>query len=101
MKLKTIIPPLNVAAAGRWHTLLLVEGVQVPANESNGYFCGESHCRGTCGYPGLFARWEGRELKAHSNMVAVGRVWQEKPWTGERLYVPDDVVPSVVNLFWR
>lgn len=50
-------------------------------------FCGDSWCTGTCGLPALTLKG----LKAHSNSVAVGPVWQEfrVSWAGEKVEVSD------------
>lgn len=61
-------------------------------------YCGESWCDGDdCEHPALFLRVVDTELgpmelKAHSSMVAVGHVWQAKPWKGRRVYVPEEAV---------
>ena len=64
-------------------------------------YCGESHCRGRCGLPALFLRYGGKEFKAHSNMVAVGAVWQQKEWDGPRVYVPEtENAEELIKAMW-
>lgn len=87
-------------------------------------FCAESHCRGDCGYPGLFLRWyynmevgveredadasrapsnqygHYHDYKAHGSMVAAGSVWQRKTWEGERVYLPREYQTDTVFKMW-
>ena len=68
-------------------------------------YCGTSYCKGECGYPALMlALPAGTELKAHSDMVAHGPVWQQKEWTGERVQVlslfPDLDLNKTQNMWW-
>lgn len=73
--------------------------VQVVGEEQ--LYCGYSHCIGACRYPALFLKWQGRELKAHSSMVAVGSVWQEKKWEGLRRYVPEsENAEKLLEMMW-
>lgn len=61
-------------------------------------FCAHSHCRGACGLPALFL--EG-DIKAHGEMVACGPVWQQKPWDGERVYLPAEFrTDRIRNFYW-
>lgn len=88
-------------------------------------FCADTHCRGDCGYPGLFLRrylnmnnglereyaeaarlptdQQGRtydEYKAHGSSVASGPVWQRATrWLGEKVYLPDEY-ERVHDMWW-
>ena len=102
-----------------WHPLLISSGT------GDQRFCAYSHCRGECGFPALFLRRyfdmsndaeaeearasqalqdnQGRyyrEYKAHGSMVACGPVWQQKPWDGERVYLPEEYGNSY-DMWWR
>jgi len=68
-------------------------------------FCGESWCRGTCGHPALFLAYQGRQLKAHSDMTACGPVWQDKDklWEGERIAYepgPTEELAVLAKMMW-
>ena len=68
-------------------------------------YCGDSHCSGKCGLPGLFLRVGESVLKAHSSMVACGLVWQDKEnrWKGERVFYapgPDEDIKILVKMMW-
>ena len=89
-------------------------------------FCGDTHCVGQCGLPGLFlrlyydpncglsredARVSGApsdsrghyvDLKAAGPWVACGPAWQRTRWKGERTYLPQTYqIPPVAEMWWR
>lgn len=73
--------------------------VTYQGTETNRY-CGDSWCSGKCGLPALVTfDNEGNEMKAHSNMVSVGRVFQlfRVPWTGGKESLPEEFRDSNIS----
>lgn len=85
MQLTTLEPRHHPSNAG--HTLIAT---------SEGKFCGETRCDGSCGYSALVLPMmvsdtgDLVDMKAHSNKVAVGYVWQRflVPWRGKIVRLP-------------
>lgn len=57
----------------------------------NTLYCGQSNCTGDgCNYPALMLTHPTQgEFKAHSDMVAVGRMFQKKTWNGPKVQLTD------------
>lgn len=65
-------------------------------------FCGYSWCAGACGLPALVMGKGAQELKAHSSMVAYGRMmqpWRLK-WKGTKREVPDEFAADFAQRVW-
>ncbi len=73
-------------------------------------WCGDSWCRGSCGFPALVHVTEIDHvhgplvLKAHSAMVACGPVWQpfRVKWVGDCEPLPPELqeLPDLLKLMW-
>jgi hypothetical protein len=69
-------------------------------------FCGYTWCRGECGLPALFMKYEGpqaegpTEFRAHGSMVANGPVWQRNRWNGERVYYTPPDAEKALKMWW-
>lgn len=79
-----------------WHLCL---GVTWRIPEAERLYCGDSWCTGGCGLPALVI---GTEMKAYSNMTAMGPVmqsWRTK-WEGPTEEVPKEHQSHFLQRYW-